>query len=380
MMRRNKLNLKNSCLALLLLLLTACSNETEVSEVNTPKAYTIHISVRSKSEQTRVVSDLISEEKIKRYDIFIYDSKSDPDDTSVGQNVVKYIGKTVSALDDITETFDSSSEFMTDKDIFVVVNNSEWDGRTTEFMKGITKTDLKATQLACVQNKTGDKGEMTAFGGYKGDAGNEPFIMSAFREDYNFPTDGYTLDMNLERTYAKVILRFKTDLDKKNDPNWMGLKNLYVTEMRNIPQKAQLFNNGIDYEPECESYVYANGKSYSHSIGADLSDKNIYAFDTFASDYLALRLFPHPSGADVVNKGTNLFVNFEVGPVGDTDKITYNFERRIPVGDPADNYRIKPNHAYVITVSYGKTSNNIVLECSVLPWNILYWEEDVAPS
>lgn len=68
MMKQNKLNLKYSCISLLVLILSACSNEAEVVP-SSPEQYRINVSVRSGEQHTRAASDLIEQEKIKRYDI-----------------------------------------------------------------------------------------------------------------------------------------------------------------------------------------------------------------------------------------------------------------------------------------------------------------------
>lgn len=375
MMKQNKLNLKYGCVALLALVLSACSNETEIPEIPqpSPERYTINVSVRSGEQHTRATSDLIEQEKIKRYDIFIYNKD--------GEKVIKYLSGTNSAgLSKISTDFESTSDFTSDKDVFVVVNNFVWDGNDNATMEAITKTQLKAMEITCSQNIRGTSDAMTAFKGYKkNDSENEPFVMSASRAGYNFSSAGMSkLELELKRTYAKVLLKFTTTLgNADDDKDWIDLKTIRVRAINQVPKTARLFSeNGIGYTPQLESYIYKEDSIYNlSSINADLT-KGFFGFDSFAADILALRIFPQDPSGDVNNKSTSLLIDFEVGAVG-LPKITKNFKRLIKIGDGAKGYQIDPNYAYVITISYGKTTNSITTDCQVVPWNLLYWEQDI---
>ncbi|WP_320889078.1 hypothetical protein [Bacteroides sp.] len=384
-MKRNILNKTYWIAALMLLFFAACSNETETPGVELPKTYNIRVSVRSGNELTRATteSDLIAQEKIKRFDIFIYET---------GDNgaLVKYIGRTSdSGLDDISAPFESSTDFMTPKDVYVVVNNAAWSTNDATAMKAISKATLKNTVLDCVQNADYhaiETDSITAFNGYKKDAmkmNNEPFVMSAFRTNYNFSVAGQsTLELVLKRTYAKAVLTFKTDLDATEDADWIELKEISVSRIWNIPETTRLFmEDGGNYKPQRKSYNYMKGNEYSISnINANLSGGKTYPFDTFSADGLALRLFPHDVSEDVDNQATCLFVDFAVGPTNNSTEITKRFQRRINIGDANNNYQIDPNYAYVITISYGKTTNSITTDCRIVPWNLLYFENEVEPD
>lgn len=371
-MKRNILNKTYWIAAFVVLLFAACINESDTSD-KCPQSYNIRVSVRSDNEQTRA-SDLIVEEKIKRYDIFIYDSGTEA--------LVRYFGESgLADKEAVTVTFESNADFTTDKDIYVVVNNADWEGKNEAYMKGIAKADLIAYELNCKQNVTEVNGEITDFAGYKKSVSeNEPFVMSASRTGYNFSTDGATLKMELRRTYAKVILKFKTNLTAKNDPAWIGLKTIRVRAINNIPTTANLFNeSGASYVPTRGSYIYEIGSEYElESIDADLS-KGAYTFDAFSADRLALRLFPHDPSGNVDAQATSLLVDFEVGEVGES-AITHTFKRLIKIGDEKNDYQIDPNYAYVITIAYGKTTNSITAICQVVPWNLIYVNEEVDPD
>ncbi len=388
-MKRNILNKTYWIAALLMLFFAACSNETETPEVELPKTCSIRVSVRSGNELTRATSDLIEQEKIKRYDIFIYESDK-PDGTEGA--LVKYIGEINPVnRDEISEDFESSTDFTTPKDIYVVVNNTAWDGKDETYMKAIAKSSLKDAVLNCKQHTdpdaTASDNSITVFNGYKKDAtgmNNEPFLMSAFVNNYNFSSFGHsTLNLVLKRTYAKAILTFKTNLDATAPENadWMELKELSVSKICNIPETTKLFmENGSGYKPQRKSYTYVEGSEYKISgINANLTGGNTYSFDTFAAERLALRLFPHDVSDDIDNKATCLFVDFAVGPTG-KDVITKRFQRRINIGDEGNNFQIDPNYAYIITISYGKTTNSITTNCRVIPWNLLYTESEVEPD
>lgn len=376
MMKQNKLNLKG-CVALLTLVLSACSSESEIPETPQPgpERYTINVSVHSGEQHTRAAaaSDLIEEEKIKRYDIFIYNKN--------GEDVIKYLsGTSLTGLSEISTSFESTSDFTSDKDVFVVVNNSAWDGNDNATMEAITQTQLKALEISCNQNISGTPAAMTGFTGYKkNDSENEPFVMSASRTGYNFSSTGMSkLTLELKRTYAKVLLKFTTTLGgEAGDQDWIDLKTIRVRAINQVPKTTRLFSeDGSGYTPQLESYIYEENSEYTlSSINADLT-KGVYGFDSFAKDMLALKLFPQDPSGDVNNKSTSLLIDFEVGAVG-SPKITKNFKRLIKIGDETKGYRIDPNYAYVITISYGKTTNSITTDCKVVPWNLLYWEQDV---
>lgn len=373
-MKRNILNKTYWIAAFVVLLFAACINESDTSD-KCPQSYKIRVSVRSGNEQTRATSDLIVEEKIKRYDIFIYES-------STGA-LVRYFGESgLANKEAVTVTFESNADFTTNKDIYVVVNNADWEGKDEAYMKGIAKADLIAYKLNCKQNVTKVNGKITDFAGYKKSVSeNEPFVMSASRTGYNFSTDGATLKMELRRTYAKVILKFKTNLTAKNDSAWIGLKTIRVRAINNIPTTANLFSeSGSDYEPTLESYVYETNSAYElSSVDADLT-LGAYTFDSFAADRLALRLFPHAPSSDTNNdKVTSLLIDFEVGEVGKTD-ITHTFKRLVKIGNVDNGYRIDPNYAYIINIAYGKTTNNVTVNCQVVPWNLVSVEEEVDPD
>lgn len=375
MMKQNKLNLKYSCISLLVLILSACSNEAEVVP-SSPEQYRINVSVRSGEQHTRAASDLIEQEKIKRYDIFIYDKD--------GNNVKKYLSETnTTGLEKISTSFESTSDFTTDKDVFVVVNNFTWKDKSDTEMKAMTKTELIATEINCNQNIEGTPAAMTDFKGYKKSASeNEPFVMSVSRTGYNFSTAGNAkLELTLIRSYAKVILKFKTNLGKEEeDKDWIELKTIRLRAINHVPKVTRLFNDtGSGYIPELESYIFKEGEEYAlTSINADLT-KGIYGFDSFASNTLALRLFSQDPATDINNKSTSLLLDFEVGAVGSAS-ITNTFKRLIKIGDETKGYRIDPNYAYIITISYGKTTNSITTNCQVVPWNLLYWEQEVEPD
>lgn len=373
-MKRNILNKTYWIAVFVVLLFAACINESDTSD-KCPQSYNIRVSVRSGNEQTRA-SDLIVEEKIKRYDIFIYES-------STGA-LVRYFRKSGLANEEaVTVTFESNADFTTDKDIYVVVNNADWEGRDEASMKGIAKTDLIAYELNCKQNVTEVNGKITDFAGYKKDfTENEPFVMSASRTNYNFSTDPShaTLQMELRRTYAKVILKFKTDLTAENDPDWIELKTIRVRAINNIPTTANLFKeSGSDYEPTLESYVYETNSEYELSlVNANLT-LGAYTFDSFAADRLALRLFPHDPSGNTNAKATSLLIDFEVGEVGKT-VITHTFKRLVKIGDVENNYQIDPNYAYIINIGYGKATNSITVNCQVVPWNLVSVEEEIEPD
>ncbi|WP_195374987.1 MULTISPECIES: hypothetical protein [Parabacteroides] len=371
-MKQNKLNLKYGCVALMTFILSSCSNETEVMEQPSSEQYTINVSVRSGVQHTRE-SELSQQEKIKRYDIFIYDTE--------GEDIVKYFSKTdATGLDSISHSFESTADFSSDKDVFVIVNNFAWKDNTAEQMEAITKAQLKAMEIRCEQNIEGLPDAMTKFNGYKkSDSENEPFVMSASCMGHNFSTTS-KLNLELKRTYAKIVLIFKTTFDAPEDKDWATLKTIRVKKINNIPTEFRLFSEDESVEdkkfsPSLESYVYQAVAEYTLPLNVDLTSKG-YEFDSFTSETLALRIFPQTPGSDA-EKSTSLLIDFEVGS---KDETAHRFESLIRIGKDWDGYQIKPNYAYIITISYGKVTNSITTDCQIVPWNLRYWEQEVAPN
>lgn len=353
-----------------LLFVSCLADETLVCEKD--QEITIHVSVKDKDVQTRA-SDLIAVEKIKRYDIFIYN-------TSDGQ-LINYFGQTgLSLTDGFTKQFPSTIDYQTPKDVFVVVNYDGWNGKTTEEMKTISRENLKATEMTCTQNYEGNKSTMTSFGGYRktDGTGDEPFIMSVSEENFNFSTaSGMKLDLSLKRNYAKVVLNIVSSLpDNEDNTDWGSLKSLYVKRINNIPTTARMFPFVVtSFTPAKDDYEWGASHEYTKD-GGDADLKAGYEFDTFLEENLKLRIFPHTPAANTDR--TKIAVGFSVGPKGNP-KITKEFFREIEIGS-ADTYRIMPNSAYIITVRYGKTDSSLSITTEVVPWYIVNVDNEVYPE
>lgn len=363
------MNLKNnlfSTMCLVMLFLTSCVNDHDDGTC-TPAKIAVHVSVQEKYTQNRA-SDLLAIEKIKRYDIFIYDS-------STG-NLIDYKGKyTPIDSNDFSEDFLAGSDYLTTKDVYVVVNYDGWNGYTEEQMKGIAKVDLEAMEMACIQNYTGELNAMTGFTGYENASGNESFVMSACVKRHNFQTTP-TLNMNLKRAYAKVILKVMSSLPEGEDnTDWISLKSVSIKRISNVAKETRMFlETGDGYKPEKANYVWND--EYEKS-GDDADLRTGYEFDTFQETTIKLRIFPHtPTGE---SERTSIGFGFKVGPAG-KDIITKDFFRTIEIGSADTGYRIDPNYAYIVTIRYGKTDSSVSVDCQVTPWNYIYFDEEVTPQ
>lgn len=371
-MRKNiKNNLLTAC-CLIVSLFTSCISNEE--GVECPRNIAIHVSVDGKDVMTRA-SDLLDIEKIKSYDIFIYDSSSDTDAP------VKHIGKSnLQGQEQFTEEFLAGTDYLTAKDVYVVVNY-DWNGKTPEEIEVLTKTELEAIQLDCKQNFTGtDAAHMTEFGGYKntGTSEYEPFVMSRRVTGHDFRTTP-TLNMELKRTYAKVVLQILSSLPEGEDNTaWKSLKSVSVNRVNNVATQTRLFKEtGSGYTPTAQSFEWLAGKEYEKTLNdVDVSTTG-YVFDTFPEDNLRLRIFPH-APADAGAR-TSLGLGFKVGPAG-SETVTKEFHRNIEIGDKDNGYRIDPNTAYVITVRYGKTDSSVSVTYEVVPWYLIYFDDEVTPQ
>lgn len=370
-MKRNRIKqLITMCLAPLLFV--SCLSE-ETLECEKEQEITIRVSVKDKDVQTRG-SDLIAVETIKRYDIFIYNSS--------GGQLIDYFGaEELSLSDGFTENFPSTIDYQTPKDVFVVVNYDGWNDYTPDQMKAISRDNLKALEMACTQNYKGPSSAMTSFSGYQkektGDVTiNEPFVMSVSKTDFNFSSaPGMKLDLSLERTYAKIILKIVADLpDGEDNTDWLSLKTLSVKHVSGMPVKARMFP-GAAFVPDRESYAWNTNHIYTKP-GNDADLKAGYVFDTFLEANLKLRMFPHTPTQKT--ERTSIGLGFSVGPKGN-DKITKEFYRDIEVGEK-DTYEIKANSAYIITVHYGKTNSSMHITTDVVPWYIVHFEDEVYPE
>lgn len=348
--------------------ISSCVNDEGGIDCGNPGKITLHVSVQDKKIQSRA-SDLITMEGIKRYDTFIYDTANG--------NLIDYKGqKNLTALDEFTAEFISGANYLTTKDVFVVVNNSNWDSNTEEQMKAITRNELEALEIDCNQNYSGTMTAMTDFGGYKKNAAEyEPFIMSVSSKAHDFQTTP-KLELQLKRTYAKVILNIISSLpDGDDNADWVSLKNISVKRINNVPAKTVLFEEtGTGYHPTTNSYGW---NTEFNKAGNDADLKTGYVFDTFTEDNIKLRIFPQEAVAEAYR--TSIEVGFGVGPAG-KDRITKEFFRKIEIGKIDENYRIDPNCAYVITIRYGKTDSSLSVSTKVVPWYIVNFDSGVYPE
>lgn len=357
---------------LLFLSLISCTNESDVHEGN--RDISIQVTIKEKNVQSKAATDVPDVEKIKRYDIFIYDSAKG--------SLTAYKGKTENDAEisnSFTETFPAQSEdYDTTEDVYIVVNNEEWNGNTEEEMKQITRSEIEAITLSCTQHYTGTASALTDFSGYKKDpTGNEPFVMSVCKKAHDFRAKS-TLNLQLKRTYAKVILTFLSVLpDEAANANWQCLKSITVKKIANVPEGTALFPDLITgYTPTLATYAWDASSEYNKD-GSDTDLISGYAFDTFERDNLALRIFPHTPASEADR--TSLDLSFSVGAAGKKE-ITKEFNCHVEIGTEAEGYRIDPNSAYVVTIRYGKTDASITTSTDAVPWYVVGIDTPVYPN
>lgn len=350
---------------------TSCINEENVLPEDNQMS--IHVSIKDRNMVTRASAidstEVLDIEKIHRYDIFMYNH-----DTKA---FCKHVGDTLSTPGkEFTAKFFSEPTFSEDLDVYVVVNNMAWE---SDFST-ITVDNLKSLTFEGKQNITGTKDSMTAFNGYKkGTDTYEPFIMSAVTSTpHNFVTNP-KLELELKRTYAKVVFVFTTNLSAVDDPNWVGLKSMSIKKYENIADTAKVFPGLITgFTPKTSIYKYTEETKFNHHFNIDLTatDGKKNVFDTFLTTTNKLRIFPHSSTN--ASGATALDISFGVGPVSDDSKVEKIFNRRILIGT-GDNYRIEPNTAYIITIQTSKTDDEILVTTKVAPWNMVYADIPAEP-
>lgn len=360
----------------LVLALTACTNEEEITLVDKP--FSIHVSVKGQNSLTRSdnLAEVLGIEKIKRYDIFMYNS--------VGDSLSKYIGKDLKdAQSSFVEPFDSEATFKDPQNVYVVVNSSMWKHASLEDLKKIKPDSLENIMFRSSQHYEGAQDAMTAFKGYQiADKENEPFIMTA-KANHNFYSER-TLNVNLKRTYAKVILVFTSSLTAA-DTEWIGLKEMTIKGFNCIPDSVRLFGGettSTDFIPGTKNYTYAKGFEDKHSFDMlnllTVKDTKANVFDTF-QDTLSYRLRIFPHAPRTLAEATSIHISFALGPVEGT-AITKTFNRDIIIGDEAAQYRIDPNTAYIVTIQTSKTDGDIKVTTKVAPWNLIYADFPVSPN
>lgn len=356
----------------LALFTTSCINEE--SFIPEDNQMSIHVSIKEGNAVTRASAidstEVLDIEKIHRYDIFMYNHETDA--------FCKHVGETLSTPKiEFTAKFFGEPTFSEDLDVYVVVNMA-WKDKGD--FSTITVDSLKSLAFEGKQNITGTKTDMTAFNGYKsGTDIYEPFIMSAATSvPHNFKTTP-KLELELKRTYAKVVFVFTTNLSATDDPDWVGLKSMSIKQYKNIADTAKVFPDlsTTGFTPRTSDYTYTDAAIFSHDFNIDLTtaDGKSNVYDTFLETTNKLRIFPH-SAADA--KGaTALDISFGVGPVGD-NKVTKVFNRRILIGTGPD-YRIEPNTAYIVTIKTSKTDDEILVTTKVAPWNMVYADIPAEP-
>ena len=361
-----------SAVCLLFLSFISCTNESGVHEGN--RNISIQVTIKEKDIQSKAATDVLGVEKIKRYDIFIYNSAKG--------SLTAYKGKTendTEISESFTETFPAQSEeYDTTEDVYIVVNNEEWNGKTEEEMKQITRNEIEAIALSCTQHYTGTADALTDFSGYKKDAtGNEPFVMSVYKKGHDFRANS-TLSLQLKRTYAKVILTFVSALpDEASNANWQCLKSITVKKIANVPEGTALFPDlKTGYTPTLATYTWDASSEYNKD-GSDTDLISGYAFDTFERENLALRIFPHTPTSEANRTGLDL--SFCVGAAG-KNEITKKFNCYVEIGTAEEGYRIDANSAYVVTIRYGKTDVSITTHTDAVPWYVVGIEEKVYPN
>lgn len=360
----------------LVLCFLSCSNEEEIVPVN--NSLSIHVSIKGQNALTRSdnLAEILDIEKIKRYDIFMYNSIAD--------TLSKHIGKDMDGTESSFEaTFDSEATFKETQKVFVVVNSSKWKDASLEDLKKITPDSLENMMFKSSQHYEGTQDAMTAFKGYQiADKENEPFIMTA-KANHNFYSER-TLNVNLKRTYAKVILVFTSSLTAA-DTEWIGLKEMTIKGFNCIPDSVRLFGGettSTDFIPGTKSYTYARGFEDKYSFDKlnllTVKDTKANVFDTF-QDTLSYRLRVFPHAPRTLAETTSIHISFALGPVEGT-AITKTFNRNIIIGDEAAQYRIDPNTAYIVTIQTSKTDGDIKVTTKVAPWNLVYADFPVTPN
>lgn len=359
----------------LVLCFLSCSNEEDIAPVD--NSLSIHVSIKGQNALTRSdnPTEILDIEKIKRYDIFMYNSIAD--------TLSKHIGKDMDGTESSFEaTFNSEATFKEMQKVFVVINSSKWKDASLEELKKITPDSLENMRFVSSQHYEGSQNAMTAFNGYKSTTGNEPFIMTA-KANHNFYSNN-TLSVDLKRTYAKVILVFTTNLTAA-DTEWIGLKEMTIKGFNCIPDTVRLFSDGTtsaSFMPETKSYTYAENcedkRTFANLNLFTTGSTKANIFDIFQNtDDNRLRIFPHAPVA--IDKATSIDLSFALGPVEGTT-ITKTFHRRIIIGDEKDKYRIDPNTAYIVTIQTSKTDQDIKVATKVAPWNLVYADFPVTPN
>lgn len=363
----------------LVLTLAACTNEEDITQVN--NSLSIHVSVKGQNSLTRSdnLAEVLDIEKIKRYDIFMYNSLAD--------TLSKYIGKDMDGTQSsFVATFNSEATFKELQKVYVVVNSSKWKDASLEDLKKITPDSLENIMFRSPQHFKGSQNAMTEFNGYRisteesDENINEPFIMTA-KTSHNFSSSN-SLDVNLKRTYAKVILVFTTNLTE-DDTDWIGLKEMTIKGFNCIPDTVRLFDEETisTIAPETKSYTYVSTSEDKRLFDKlnllNVSDSKANVFDTFQKGTNRLRVFPHTPGTR--DKATSINISFALGPVDGTT-ITKTFHRSIIIGDENNGYTIAPNTVYIVTIQTSKTDDDIKVTTKVAPWNLIYADFPVTPN
>lgn len=359
------------CISFVFSVLTSCVNE-EAQETVLPKELAIQVSIENKDTQTRA-SDALNIEKITRYDIFIFDQTT--------KDLERHFSRSyTTGVDTFIQEFTSDAKLYDGlKEVFVIANNISWDEKTQAQMDAITRDEVQNLVLPCNQNITEKDGLLTGFTGYKKVDGNEPFVMTVKKENVDFRATS-TLEVDLKRAYAKVVLQFATELtDASTDTEWHGLKSIRIEAIQNIPNSAAVVAEGVATTPSLiSSYVFDPSSPFLINPN-NASLITGYSYDTF-KEALSLKIPPYtPSLVDGKLQVAAIKLTFGVGPVVGSE-VTKEFTRTISIGNSSKGYQIEANYAYVIKISSSKTNSGISVNTTVLPWNSESYESEVIPE
>lgn len=369
-MKYSKLNFKYASLALLTLFIASCTHDDAGASASISQEVTIRLSVKDEEKGSTRANDWLDMEKIKRYDIFIYDS-------TTGALDEYFTGNDSGGRETVSVSFVNDSRFATDKKVYAVVNY-DFDGKSAEAIKALPAAELEALTTSVPQHLTGTKDALLSFSGYRrmDDGATEPFVMSYYCL-HNFAAKPY-LTLPLRRTYSKVVLRFKSTLPA-SETVWNGLHSFSIDRIDNVPDEGKIFGTtGMGYQPALSSYVYSAGAGVLRTVDTDIQAGS-YIFDLFVPDNaMCLKIPAHDPSGDK-NKRSSLGLTFTLGSADGTT-VSKTFERTVFLGTEENGYRIDPNSAYLITVWTSKTDDNFSVSLETVPWNYAYFDNEVYPN
>ena len=328
-MRRNMIYKIVTCLIGVTIFI-ACTNEeqepinTEMSAGNKVEIRIYTGEIEKKFSRGSDISNLSSDEKIDRLDVFVYNEDG---------TLFEYMEPKFNGIDGTyVATLEKDVVTDTKKDVFILAN---YDETKIDELRKKSSSEMQKLVRNSIQKWTGDK-----FEGHR--------MLSASALGHNFSNDR-VLEINITRIYSKITLQCiynysNSDIEPSEGQTPIAPTRVAVSidSLINIPQDASVFPNlFVNTAPNFENHKF--GSSIPLAINGDkITEMNQKGADNprvydLSADEPNLMLFPHNTGK---NDTTLVCLNFKLYGAIDIPVKEFNRVFKFPDVGYNKNYQI----------------------------------------